>query len=200
MGCGGGDDSAGESGPTCTQVSACGGDLAGDWKIADFCPDKNKVPDEITQLCETATLQYDKANVSGTLSFKSDKTFSLDSKASGTGYVVLDSGCLKQSSGPTLTCKQVEEAINTNSKAQPVSCASANGGCKCALTITDNGSSTGTYEVSGNMVTLTNKDNSKLESSFCVKNSNLYMHLNLATGAESGGKSYDLAGQLELEK
>jgi hypothetical protein len=200
VGCGGGDDSAPSGGPSCTQVSACGGDLVGEWKIADFCPDKNKVPDEIKQLCETATLDYDKANVSGTLSLKSDKTFALDSKASGTGYVVLGADCLKQSGGPTLTCKQVEEAINTNSKTQPVACASANGGCRCALSITDNGASTGTYEASGDNATLTNKDNSKLESTYCVKGSKLYMHLNLATGAMSGGMSYDLAGQLELEK
>lgn len=184
------------------QTSPCGGDLTGEWRIVYFCPDTNKVPEEVKQICETATLDYDNANVSGTISYKADKSFALTSTASGTGYVVLNADCLKQSGGVTLTCKQVEEAINQNAKdaSQRVACASGGGGCRCALNLSETASSRGTYEVAGNKVTLTDKDAKKLESQFCVKGSTIYMSLNLATNGTSGGQSYEFAGQLEAEK
>ena len=201
IGCGGDDPDAPSGGAKCTQTSPCGGDITGEWKIVDFCPDTNKVPQEVKDICETATLDYDKANVSGSISYKADKSYSLTSTASGTGYVVLGADCLKQSGGVTLTCKQVEEAINQNTKeaSQKVSCASSGSGCRCALNLSETATSTGTYAVSGNGVTLTDKDSKKLESQFCVKGSTLYMSVNLATGS-SGGMGYEFAGQLEAEK
>jgi hypothetical protein len=138
--------------------------------------------------------------VSGTISFKADKSFTQSANASGTGYLVFPPSCLDQ--GATkLTCPQVQDALTSNSKDQKWTCASADGGCRCGLQLADTASVTGTYTTSGNDLTLMGMSMDSLASQYCVKSDNqLYMHLSLATNAMAGGKPYQVAGQLELEK
>ena len=62
VGCGGSDDGStpGGTGTTCTQTSPCGGDVAGDWSIVSFCPDKsNAAPQEVKDICADATVEFE---------------------------------------------------------------------------------------------------------------------------------------------
>jgi hypothetical protein len=190
IGCGGNDTDTfgvGGGGANCQLVSACGGDVSGDWKITGFCPDKSKVPEEIKQICETATLQYDEPKVSGTVAFNSDMSFEQTATASGTGYLVLDAACLKQDQ-VTLTCNQIEDAINENSGADPVKCSAQGSGCRCALHLNQSPNSSGEFSTSGNTLTLTaGSDSSDIQ--YCVNGTRLTINLSLSP-AKSGSQSY----------
>jgi hypothetical protein len=197
VGCGGGDDTGPtDTGPTCTPIAACGGTLTGDWKINSFCPD-TKVPQAAKDICETATVDYGTPTVSGTISFKDDKSFTIQATANGTGALVLDKSCLEQGS-TTLTCAQIQQAIESNTGTM-TSCTASNGGCRCAGTVMGSNTETGTYAISGNSVTLTTSGGS-LSSDFCEKgDNNLYLTLNL-NGTTDAGAALALAGQLVLSK
>jgi hypothetical protein len=193
-GCGGDDDDSSASpggSANCTTTPACGGEIVGDWKITGFCPDTSKVPPQLKELCESATLDYDAPVVSGSLSFKSDMTFTQSTMAKGTGYIVLPADCFKQDS---LTCDQAQTLINNASGAAPIKCSASNGGCKCALAIDEAPTTMGTYTTSGSKATLKAKD--ELTSDYCVKGSELTLTLNFTPG----DKMYQFAGQLKLQK
>jgi hypothetical protein len=184
-------DSPGGGGAKCTVTPACGGEIVGDWQITGFCPDTSKVPPQLAELCDSATLDYDAPVVSGSLSFKSDMTSTQSTMAKGTGYLVLPADCLKQDS---LTCAQAQQLINSSSGASPVTCTASNGGCRCALAIDESPSTMGTYTTSGSKAMLKAKD--ELTSDYCVKGSELTLTLSFTPG----DKMYQFAGQLKLQK
>jgi hypothetical protein len=154
------------------------------------------VPQGAKDICETATVEYPNPTVSGTISFKADKTFTQTSTASGQGFLVLDKSCLQQGS-TTLTCTQIQQAIESNSGTK-TTCTAANGGCRCGGTMQQSTTDNGTYAASGTSVTLTGKS-SELSSPYCVKGTDLYLKLNLSTETE-GGAPFELTGQLVLTK
>lgn len=195
LGCGGdgGDSGAG----SCDVVSACGGAIEGDWTVVSFCPDKDKIPKAVTDICEAATLDSDALVVSGEISFKGDKTFVQSSRVKGTGYMVLERSCLEQGS-VTLMCSQIEELINRGSDVDPVTCESSGGGCRCALAIDQSAQDEGTYSVSGTTLTMMSDASGTFSGGYCVQDSALTVDLDIA--AMDGDDSYDLAGQLKLEK
>jgi len=196
FGCGGGDDTSdGSSGPGCAQIPACGGDITGSWKIVDFCPDTSAVPEAIKQICETAKLEYDEPSLSGNVEYKADKTYTQTASASGTGYLVLDQACLKQDS-VTLTCKQIEDAINERAKTK-VACSTAGSGCRCGQTINQTAPDNGTYAIAGQNLSLTNKSGTKSDNAFCVQGSNAYISVTLSPQDDA---SYTFKGQLQLQK
>lgn len=196
FGCGGSDDtSAGGSGSTCKLEAACGGDITGNWKIVDFCPDTSAVPEAITQICESAKLEYDEPSISGTIAYKADKTYTQTASASGTGYLVLDQACLKQGS-VTLTCKQIEEAINDKAKSK-VQCSAAGSGCRCGLGINQKADDQGTWAVSGQSLSVTPTGGTKADSAFCVKADKAYLTLTLSPDNDT---AYTFKGQLQLQK
>jgi len=196
FGCGSSDDSgAGSAGPSCDLVSACGGDVTGSWKIVDFCPDTSAVPEAITQICESAKLEYDEPSVSGTVEYKADKSYTQSASASGTGYLVLDQACLKQDS-VTLTCKQIQDAINEKAK-NKVTCSAAGSGCRCGLRINQSANGTGTFAVAGQNLTLTAASDSKTDAPFCVKGDKAYITVQLSPDDNA---SYSFKGQLQLQK
>jgi hypothetical protein len=196
FGCGGSDDSStGGSGKSCEQVSACGGDITGNWKIVDFCPDTSAVPEAITQICESAKLEYDEPSISGTIAYKTDKTYTQTASASGTGYLVLDQACLKQGT-VTLTCKQIEDAINDKSKSK-VACSAAGSGCRCGLGINQKADDEGTFAVAGQNLSVTPKGGTKTDSAICVKADKAYLTLTLSPDNDT---AYTFKGQLQLQK
>lgn len=194
--CGGGDDDDSPSsggGATCTVTAACGGEIAGDWSITGFCPDTSKVPSQVKELCEQASLEYDEPTVSGSLSFKADMSFTQTTSAKGTGYLVLPADCLKEDS---LTCDQATQLINGKLTGQQVKCSASNGGCKCALAVDETANSMGTYSTSGSTVTLKSTGQDDVPSMYCVKGSELTMTLTFTPG----DKMYQFGGQLKLQK
>jgi hypothetical protein len=196
FGCGSSDDSSsGGASSNCQLVSACGGDIAGSWTIVDFCPDTSAVPEAIMQICESAKLEYDEPKVSGTVDYNADKSYTQNASATGTGYLVLDQACLKQDS-VTLTCKQVEEAINDKAKSR-FTCSMAGTGCRCGLNIDQKSTDTGTYAVAGQNLSLTDKSGTKADNSFCVKGDKAYITVKLSP---EDNDSYSFKGQLQLQK
>lgn len=197
FGCGGSDDSsAGGSGSNCELVPACGGDVSGSWKITGFCPDTSAVPEAIKQICETAKLEYDAPSISGSVEYKADKSYTQTASASGTGYLVLDHACLDQGGGVTLTCKQIEEAINDKAKSK-VQCAEAGSGCRCGLSINQKADESGTYTVSGQTLSVTPMGGTKSDNPICVKSDKAYITLTLSPDNDA---AYTFKGQLQLQK
>jgi hypothetical protein len=196
FGCGGSDDSSpGGAGSSCDLVSACGGDIAGSWTIVDFCPDASAVPEAIMQICESAKLEYDEPSVSGTVEYKADKSYTQNASATGTGYLVLGQACLKQDS-VTLTCKQVQDAINEKAKSK-VTCSMSGTGCRCGLNINQTTNDTGTYAIAGQNLSLTDKAGTKADNPFCVKGDKAYITVKLSP---EDNESYSFKGQLQLQK
>lgn len=204
LGCGGDDDdnkgtSDTNTGATCSLVSACGGNVVGNWKIAGFCPDKSRVPLQVQDVCPTAKLDYDAPTVSGTLVFKDDKTFTQTATAKGTGYLVLDKSCVED---VQLDCPTTEDLLNKNWDGAPLDCkAGSNGGCRCAIDIDEpNAANSGTYATAGNTLTLTGATGDEIESTYCAQGSDkLYVTLNLTAGS-AGSTTLGFTGQLQLTK
>lgn len=198
FGCGGSDDTSGPgSGASCSLEAACGGDITGNWKIVDFCPDTSAVPEAITQICETAKLEYDDPSISGTIAYKADKTYTQTASATGTGYLVLDQACLKQGT-VTLTCKQIEEAINNKATAtSKVACSAAGSGCRCGLSINQKADDEGTYAVAGQNLSVTSKAGGKSDNPVCVKSDKAYITVTLSPDNDT---AYTFKGQLQLQK
>lgn len=197
LGCGGADDTS--DAPSCELVTACGGDAVGDWTLVDFCPDTNEVPEGITQICETASLEVDDIVVSGSLSFKGDQTFVQSSSAKGTGYLVLDAACLNQGM-ISLTCAQVEDAINERSGTDPVSCQGSDGGCRCALSLDLQVQDEGSYAVAASKLTLMSEQSGDLEAGYCVQGTSMTLDLKLTPSGNAGDAAYEVGGQLKLAK
>jgi hypothetical protein len=178
--CGGGDDSGSTGATTCTQMSACGGDIKGDWNVVAACIDQAALADQAQQICEAATLTSSVTSVSGTISYKADNTFVQGaSTAAGTVDLVLPASCLKQG-GVTLTCPQIQGVLNKDTADAPWTCASSNGGCKCSEAPQLSAMSTGTYSVSDKTVTLTSTATATMESTtvvqdYCIVGSKLYL-------------------------
>jgi len=198
LGCGGADDTS-SSADACELVPACGGDAVGQWKLDGFCPDTEMVPEAITQICETASLDVGDITVSGTLTLKEDMTFVQSSKAKGVGYLVLDAACLKQGD-VSLTCAQLEEGINMQSGTDPLSCESSGGGCRCSLAFDLTVDDQGSYAVAGSTLTLMSSQSGSLEAGYCVQGASMSLDLKLAPSASADDASYELGGQLTLSK
>lgn len=193
-----GDDSSSGS-AACEVVSACGGSIEGDWNVVGFCADKDQVPEAVTQICKAATLDSDSLQVSGHISFKSDHSFTQTSTVKGTGYLVLDASCLQQG-GVTLKCSQIEELINKSSGTEPVTCESRAGGCRCALAVDQSGQDEGTYSVTGTKLSMQSDKAGMFDGGYCVKGNALTVELKVAATDGMSDDSYELAGQLKLDK
>jgi hypothetical protein len=194
---GGAGAGAAGSGAACSSVAACGGDITGDWKITQVCPDKPAVPDAIKQLCAEATFAYGDVNVTGTVSYKTDKSFMQTSTATGTGIVTLGKSCLS-SGGQSLTCAQLEPAFSSVS---PTKCAStSDGGCACTSTLSATQSDTGTFTTSGTSLTVTSSKGGTRTTPYCVNGGALHLQVSVTDAPDAGGGGFELSGQLSLAK
>jgi hypothetical protein len=196
---GAGTGSAGSGGSTtCEKVSACGGDLAGTWKMTQICVEQPGTSDDIKAICETAKLEINTTTVSGSLTYKPDMTFSQTTTLDATATLVLPASCLKSGS-TTYTCPQLQEAFRKDPGATMIECtSSSDGGCNCKNLVHEVTANDGTYSASGSTVTLTTaKDKGTAE--YCVKGSKLYLHTTVSSSMSTGG-DFSPAGQLVLEK
>jgi hypothetical protein len=154
-------------------MSACGGDIKGDWNVVAACIDQDALNSQAMQVCDTATLKILSPKVSGSISYKADGTFvQAPSMAEGTSEFVLPASCLKQGA-VTITCQQVQDELNKGTTVMS-KCTSSNGGCKCTADVKESSMSTGTYTVSGHTVTLTDGTDTQVQD-YCIVGSKLYM-------------------------
>jgi hypothetical protein len=208
IGCG--DDSGGSGGAgsgaagsggsaTCEKVAACGGDLAGEWKMTQICVEQPGTTEDIKAICESAKLEINSTTVTGSLSYKAaDMTFTQSTTLDATATLVLPASCLKAGS-TTYTCQQLQDIFKADPGAMQIACtSSSDGGCNCKNPVHEVTSNTGTYAISGSTVTLTTaKDKGTAE--YCVKGSKLYLHTTVSSGTTMGG-DFTPSGQLVLEK
>jgi hypothetical protein len=154
-------------------MSACGGDIKGDWNVVAACIDQDALNSQAMQVCDTATLKILSPKVSGSISYKADGTFvQAPSMAEGTSEFVLPASCLKQGA-VTITCQQVQDELNKGTTVMS-KCTSSNGGCKCTADVVESSQSTGTYTVSEHTVTLTDGTDTQVQD-YCIVGSKLYM-------------------------
>ena len=184
-GSGGSSETTGAGGgAACANVNPCGGDVVGTWTVASSCLKATGAldPSAYGLSCSTAPVTGGVIQVTGTFTAKSDGTYSDNTITSGSEQFTLAKSCLVISSTP-IDCSQAAHGVQ-NAGFTAVSCnTAADSGCTCSGTIQQTGgigllstdlSSTGTYETSNNVVTLTGTTSSTdLKYSSCVSGNSM---------------------------
>lgn len=160
---------AGSAAPgSCTNVTACGGDVVGSWTASSPCL-KVEGPLDISNAglapstCIGPTISGS-LSVSGPFSAASNGTFTDGTTTSGMLTVQLPAGC-KMLSGTTIGCSDINVPMRGGLGFESVDCkdAATGGGCTCAVTVNHQGSmgqltpdaqANGNYTAAGNTLTL----------------------------------------------
>lgn len=146
--------------------TACGGDgLAGAWSVVGFCTDA-QIPDPFGSLpgCEDAVFTFD-PTASGTITFKADGTYSMQTTLLGSLHVEVSAACLT-----TLGMASCDAFAAQLSEESEVTCQSADGGgCTCEGGGTQDSIESGTWTVSGDELTTTPEEGSPDTVKVCVR-------------------------------
>lgn len=180
----------GGSGATCPSVSPCGGNIVGTWKVTQSCVTASEDLNSAGAGCTGATAVLE-ITYGGSLTYKSDLTFDYSAvTATEIVHEHFPSGC----SPFGLTCQQLAQ---TATDGGPPRCSiDALGGCNCdSVMMLTSSYPTGTYAVSGSMLTTTSTTSMPSTSSFCVQGSVLYLIPGQAADA-----AVSLTGELVLAK
>ena len=156
--------------------------MTGDWKTTSVCVD----PPMVTDVCEAATAMVSGTKITGTASFKADKTFTLMATIDAMGTLILPASCLKQGS-TTLTCKQIQDVLAMDRNAKQLTCSDNAGGCKCLNPYHETVSNSGTYDASGSSVMLTSGMD-KATADYCVQDGKLHMNIKTSMGGLPTGQ------------
>jgi hypothetical protein len=174
----GGSSSGGAGGASCSNVQPCGGDVVGTWTVTSSCL-------EVTGRLDMSVFGLNCApapvtgslRVTGTWIAKSNGTYSDNTTTSGSETFTLAASCL-QISGTTITCDRLDPLLASGGY-DAVSCTpAAGGGCTCSATVKQTGwagavsfdaSTSGTYYIAGNVVTL----DDEAKYSYCVSGSKM---------------------------
>lgn len=171
--CGGGNGS-------CGKVQPCGGSVVGNYSVSAACYDTaalnmmNVIAD-----CPGATVNISGLSVSGSGSFNADMTYSVMETISASVSETIPASCLMMS-GITLTCAQLDQAIQTLLTQNPGTYQSAHcagsSSCTCSFVLAaQTTSETGTYTTAGTIITTTNSTGTSSSSSYCVQGNELHM-------------------------
>ncbi len=141
--CGGGG-----GGAQCGELTACGGDVVATWSIVDQC--LTGFPD--SQNCGV-TLVSDNINVTGSVTFNADGTFTQNLATTGTLVTNIPAGCFQ---GAVTNCAMLNNATTE---------CTGNASVACECTISQNETSTepGLYTTAGNSITIDG-----VASDYCV--------------------------------
>jgi hypothetical protein len=155
----------GTTGPVDCSFTACGGSLVGKWTINAGCVDD---PDSDTlDGCPTATIDAS-TDLSGSVDFGADGTFSVDLTQSGSISAKIPTSCLNGS-----TC----DSFASSNKA---TCTTDSAGCDCTGMIdTKHSSDGGTYTSSGNSFATTSTGDSSpgTPNEYCVSGNTLKVRI-----------------------
>lgn len=174
---------------SCGRVLPCGGDLVGTWKLETACLDEVLAGQFVTSIlneslsCTGGTARGIRTEASGSISFTSDATYNSDMYVSVSLSVALPSSCSDSQNG-ILTCEQLNEWFATLTKKpfDTFACTSADSGCNCAVGLSSDFPTMGTYSSSGTTVTLGTERASLFE--YCVRDNELHL-MTLSTGSGS---------------
>jgi hypothetical protein len=165
-GCGGGSDGA-----SCGNTAACGGDVVGTWKITSSCVKADMT--DFTADCPTATVSSSGLQITGTITYNADKTYTSMATISGKVAVTLPASCLSMG-GVTVTCAQLQQLLNTD-PSTPTTCTGSSS-CTCTVTqMNQTSTENGTYTTTAaGLLTQTAAGNTTPdESDYCVKGTSM---------------------------
>jgi hypothetical protein len=164
-GCGGDDDDSKES---CGAAAGCGGDLVGSWKITSSCVEVDTSQMMGSMACPGLGISGSDIDMSGTVVYAADGTYQTNTTTSGSLTINVPASCLEQQ-GITLTCAQVQQALESNASTGSISCSGSNG-CSCVAQLTPQiQAASGTYTTSGSTVTHQSSTGESDSNTYCVK-------------------------------
>ena len=168
---------------SCPNLTPCGGDIVGEWTLKEVCFDIAP-PAALLALCPDATFRVSPATATGMVSFKADNTMSSSATISFQEFVGFPNSCLTADE-----CTAFGNQISTAAGVTGGQCSyDASTGCSCSLTSNQPSMSTGTYQVQGTNVTVTNATSGATEvDSFCVSGDTLRVR-----GPSNNGNSANL--------
>lgn len=180
-GCGGSSKGGGDSDSdsnSCEDAAACGGDVVGDWTIGSSCLNVDAAQMVGSSGCPGTTARASDWNVTGSITFADDLTYSSMTIVSGNVIVTLPATCLTQQ-GVTLSCAQLQDALESTVADSGFSSArcsvSAGNGCACTLGLHPIPSSvSGTYTTTAaGVLTQSPTGGTSSKSAYCVQGSTM---------------------------
>jgi non-reducing end alpha-L-arabinofuranosidase len=177
----GGISGTGGAGASCSNVTACGGDLVGTWTVTSTClkVTGNLDPSPVGAGCTSAPVTGD-LQVSGTWTAVGDGTYTDDTVTTGTEQFTLAPSCLVVSS-TAVSCAGAASFIQALGFTSLACTSAAGGGCNCSGTVGQSGglgllspapSTNGNYTTAGNTFSLTG-DIGNTTYAYCVSGSQL---------------------------
>ena len=161
-------------------VQPCGGDVVGNWQAAGACANRallnEQVLSSIMGLCQGATLGAVTIKPAGTMSFRTDQTYTSALTISATAVVNVPESCLAGQTCATLTVLLQSALVGTNG-IQSATCM-GNGSCACTFTLlSDFENSAGTYTTAGTVLNLyaTTGTATTGGGDYCVKDNSLHL-------------------------
>lgn len=163
-----GANSAGAGGAVvqaCEAIAPCGGDLVGTWQVQKYCSPTAQPSANSSGLCAGSSIEISPAMLTGTITFNADKTMS-----SAVALTFDESAKFPPSCYTEAQCADFATSLASEANVTDAKCSyAAASGCSCSLHYGGPQTSSGTYEVSGNRVTISNGNSTKPEvDEFCV--------------------------------
>jgi len=169
---------------SCGKLQPCGGDIVGNWTIADACVSNTTVTMQVGRIlsnCPSLTATASGVHATGSVSFNTDLTYTVTETLTTSGQATIPASCL-QSGGTTLTCAQLDQRfqqiIAANSMDLQSAHCSGSGSCVCDVTLAPmTTNETGTYVADGVILNTTNTANVLNIFDYCVQKNDLHMIL-----------------------
>jgi hypothetical protein len=165
-----------DGGGTCANAAACGGDIVGSWKITSSCISFDASSMVPNMGCPGLTSRASGFQVTGSGTYAADMTYTGTTTLTGNVVVTVPASCLMQQ-GITLTCAQLQQALQADmdtTEFSSVTCAGS-GGCSCTMVMVPQTSSgSGTYTTTGaGLLTEMETGGDTSQSDYCVKGTTL---------------------------
>ena len=188
LGCNGSSNGLGGTGQ-CGSFTSCGGAIVGTWRLTGECvnyPDAGvSTSDAGTSSCSLGQIATN-PQLSGTLTFLSNGTYSVTSSMSGSTKFTYTAACMTDVG---MTCAQLNSGLAAAADGGVSgSCASTSAGdCTCSESYSKvAGSEEGTYTTSGSSLTMTPSSSSSAPGTteYCVRGNTLTLRMT-DTGSSS---------------
>ena len=152
----------------CVNLEACGGELEGTFTVETLCyPDgEPSIPPD--DMCPEQTAELLSSDASGSITFESDGTYSSDLTTTIRYELTTPLSCL---GGMEAGCQAAEALLLAAGLSGGCSVEGEN--CVCDLSATGGGQDVGTFQTSGNAVTMTSAGGEVSTGEYCVEGGRL---------------------------
>ncbi len=163
VGCQAGDHS--RDGARCGSFQACGGNIVGTWGIEESCASGRSAAD-----CPQSTVVYSSYNRTGTYQFSEGGELTMTERTRYSLHENVPSSCLNGASCVTFESLLASD-VGTGGQTvdADATCRESGSSCSCDVTASITEMLTGTYELDGSTLTLSNG----VEYEYCVDGSEL---------------------------